>query len=260
MRPIAVRVLEVVPETATQCTVRLDWTPVALPGQFVMVWLPGVDEVPMALSYIDGSAGITVQRVGEATEALCGLSTGDLVGVRGPLGRGFTLEGEARHLLVGGGNGTASLAPLAEVLVGRGAEVHVAIGARTRDELPFESRFEAMGCAGVHVATDDGSKGFSGFASELAEELLDAHAFDRVCTCGPELMMRKVAEACWERSLPVEASLERYMKCAVGLCDACAFGPFLVCRDGPVFDSAQLRAVEDFGRFRRDPSGLKEPF
>jgi dihydroorotate dehydrogenase electron transfer subunit len=256
---MTVRVLEVVRETPTQCTVRLDWSPVALPGQFVMVWLPGVDEVPMALSIINGAAGITVQRVGEATEALCGLSSGAMVGVRGPLGRGFTLQAGERHLLVGGGNGTASLAPLARVLIGRGAEVHVAIGAKTADELLFEERFEGMGCASVNLATDDGTKGFHGFASNLAEELMDAHGPDMVCTCGPELMMRKVAEACWERDLPVEASLERFMKCAVGLCDACAFGPFLVCRDGPVFDSQQLRSVEDFGRFRRGASGTKEP-
>jgi dihydroorotate dehydrogenase electron transfer subunit len=73
-------------------------------------------------------------------------------------------------------------------------------------------------------------------------------------------MMRKVADSCWSREVPFQASLERYMKCGVGLCDACAFGHLLVCRDGPVFDGEALRKVPDFGAFRRGPTGERAPF
>ena len=261
MRPIAVRVLEARAETPTQTTLVLDWSPEATPGQFVMVWNPGVDEVPMGFSQLRPRAAITVQGLGEATAALRALGPGARLGVRGPLGHGFTMarKGEV-CLLVGGGNGMAPLAALAEELIARDAEVHVAIGARTERELLFEARARSAGCARVEVATDDGTKGLHGFASVLARGMMEASAPDRVYTCGPEPMMRKVADDCWRTGVPFEASLERYMKCGIGVCDACAFGPFLVCRDGPVLDGDRLRGVEDFGAFRRGPSGLREPF
>jgi dihydroorotate dehydrogenase electron transfer subunit len=261
MRSRAVGVLEARAETPTQTTLALDWSPEAAPGQFVMVWLPGVDEVPMGFSRLRPRAAITVQALGEATEALRALVPGARLGVRGPLGHGFTMarKGEV-CLLVGGGNGMAPLAALAEDLVAAGAEVHVAIGARTEQELLFERRARSAGCARVEVATDDGTKGLHGFASVLAEGMMETSEPDRVYTCGPEPMMRKVADACWKRGVPFEASLERYMKCGIGVCDSCALGPFLVCRDGPVLDGDRLRCVEDFGVFRRGPSGLREPF
>jgi dihydroorotate dehydrogenase electron transfer subunit len=262
MRSRAAKVLEVRTETPSQTTLVLDWAAEAVPGQFVMVWLPGVDEVPMGLSRIRPTAAITVQRLGRATEALCALRPGDRVGVRGPLGHGFSMPDAPKRrkwLLVGGGNGTAPLAALAEALFAKRAEVHAAIGARTADELLFAPRMRAAGCRTVEVATDDGTKGFHGFASVLAEHMLDTVRPDRVCTCGPELMMRKVADACWARGVPFEASLERYIKCGIGICDACAFGPYLVCRDGPVLDGERLREVPDFGAFKRGPSGLREP-
>jgi len=260
VRSIPATVLDVVRETPTQCTLELDWEPRADPGQFVMAWLPGVDEVPMGLSRISPRASITVQRMGEATEALCALSPGDRLGVRGPLGRGFRAVGERSVLLVGGGNGTAPLVPLAEALVAAGCRVRAAVGARETSELLFTERLEGIIGSPAHVATDDGSSGYHGFVSDLARELMEASRPDQVYTCGPELMMRKVAEACWEATVPFQASLERYMKCGLGLCDACAVGPLLVCRDGPVLDGEDLRGIEDFGSFRRGPSGARIPF
>lgn len=260
MRSVPATVLGKVAETPTQCTIELDWEPRADPGQFIMVWLPGVDEVPMGFSRIGPRASITVQRMGEATEALCALSPGDRVGVRGPLGRGFRIVEGGSVLLVGGGNGTAPLVPLAETLVEAGCHVRAAVGARVATELLFAARLEDITGEATRVATDDGSAGYHGFVSDLAQEMMDGTGPDQVYTCGPELMMRKVAEACWESSVPFQASLERYMKCGLGLCDACAMGPLLVCRDGPVFDGEELRAVEDFGYFRRGPSGLRAPF
>ena len=260
MRSRAVKVLERVQETPTQCTLVLDWAPEVNPGQFVMVWVPGVDEVPMGFSHVEPHAGITVQRMGEATEALCALGPGDLVGVRGPLGRGFGLVEDRSCLLVGGGNGAAPLVPLAEGLVAKGCRVHAAIGARTKEELLFVARIGAITGSPPALATDDGTEGFHGFASDLADQLMAELRPDYVYTCGPEPMMRKVADSCWLNGMPFQASLERYMKCGVGLCDSCAFGPFQVCRDGPVLDGELLMDVADFGAFRRGPSGVKEFF
>jgi dihydroorotate dehydrogenase electron transfer subunit len=260
MRSVPATVLDIVRETPTQCTLVLDWAPRADPGQFVMVWIPGVDEVPMGFSRIGPNASITVQRMGEATEALCGLSPGDRVGVRGPMGRGFRPFDKETVLLVGGGNGTAPLVPLAETLVVAGCTVSVAVGARTSEELLFIDRLEAVTGAAVRIATDDGTAGHHGFVTTLADEIIDHGATERVFTCGPEVMMRKVAETCWNEAIPFQASLERYMKCGVGLCDACAAGSHLVCRDGPVLDGDVLRDIPDFGRFRRGPSGLVTSF
>jgi dihydroorotate dehydrogenase electron transfer subunit len=259
VRSTPVSITAVVGETPTQCTLVLDWEPRVTPGQFVMVWIPGVDEVPMGFSDL-APASITVQRMGEATEALCSLSPGDRVGVRGPLGRGFEPVADERVLLVGGGNGTAPLTPLAESLVSMGCSVQVAVGARTADELLFVDRLSTITGDPVHVATDDGTAGHHGFVTNLADRALDTGGVDRVYTCGPEVMMRKVADSCWAMDVPFQASLERYMKCGLGLCDACAVGHLLVCRDGPVFGGDDLRDVPDFGAFRRGPSGQRAPF
>jgi dihydroorotate dehydrogenase electron transfer subunit len=260
VRSLAVTVLKKVQETPTQCTLILDWSPKATPGQFVMVWVPGVDEVPMGFSHLEPNAGITVQRMGEATEALCALEPGDRVGVRGPLGRGFILIEDRSCLLVGGGNGAAPLVPLAEGLVSNGCRVQATVGARTKEELLFEGRFGSVTGSPPALATDDGTEGYNGFVSDLADELMAELRPDYVYTCGPELMMRKVADSCWVNGMPFQASLERYMKCGVGLCDSCAFGSFQVCRDGPVFDGELLMDVPDFGAFRRGPSGVKEHY
>jgi len=260
VRSVPATVIEKVEETPTQCTLGLDWEPRVDPGQFVMVWIPGVDEVPMGFSRVSPTAAITVQRMGDATEALCSLSKGDRVGVRGPLGRGFRPSPDQRVLLVGGGNGTAPLVPLAEALVSMGCTVSVAVGARTAEELLFINMLEKLTDGPVRIATDDGTEGHHGFVTHLADGVMNEDRPDRVYTCGPEIMMRKVADTCWERDIPFQASLERYMKCGVGLCDACAAGPLLVCRDGPVFDGEVLKNVPEFGKFRRGPSGKVAPF
>jgi dihydroorotate dehydrogenase electron transfer subunit len=139
-------------------------------------------------------------------------------------------------------------------------QVELAVGARTAEELLFIDRLADVSGRPVHVATDDGTAGHHGFVTDLARRVLEDGGADRVYTCGPEVMMRKVAEACWRQEVPFQASLERYMKCGVGLCDACAAGHLLVCRDGPVFDGDDLRDVPDFGAFRRGPSGERAPF
>lgn len=235
----------------------------AVPGQFVMVWIPGVDEVPMSLSTIkpNGLASITVARVGEATEALHRLKPGDKIGVRGPFGRGFTIT-TGRCLVVGGGTGMAPLIPLTERLTKVGADVTLILGARTTGEvILLESAKKALGGRGrLIVTTEDGSRGVRGLATEPAEELLRRERFDMVYTCGREPMMLRVLEMAVKHGVPMEASLERYIKCGVGVCGSCCIGPYLVCRDGPVFTREQLLEVRgEFGVFRRDEAGRRVP-
>jgi len=237
----------------------------AKPGQFVMAWIPGVDEVPMSLSYIDASGfcGITVENIGTATAALHSMKGGDAIGVRGPFGKPFT-ETTGKALLVGGGCGIAPLAPLAEKLAHSGSDVTVVVGAKTQAELVFLDRLKksmSKSKARIIAATEDGSYGWKGTATDVLEATLKERRFDRIYTCGRELMIRKVFDIAEKYSTPIEASLVRYMKCAVGICGHCVLDPLglTTCTDGPVFDSDVLRKISDFGLWYRGASGSKTP-
>ncbi len=254
-----VRVSERVEETPSTVTLRFPYGPPAEPGQFVMLWIPGDDELPMSLSFTDGaSKGVTVKSMGDTSRRIQAIRPGDAVAIRGPYGRPFPTS-PGRTLVVAGGSGSAVLAPAVERVRARGGSVVVALGATQRPELLFRERFERCG-ATVRVATDDGSEGFHGYVTEVAATILEEGSIDAVWTCGPERMMDKVVRSAAARRVPCFGSVERHMKCALGMCDACAFGPFHVCTDGPVFDGGRLASVPEFGRFHRDPSGRRASF
>jgi len=254
-----VAVTERVEETPSTVTLRFPYGPPARPGQFVMLWIPGDDELPMSLSYVGGSdKGVTVKAMGATSRHVLDVEPGDPIGIRGPYGNAFDLA-PARVLVVAGGSGAAVLAPAAEAARARGATVAVALGATEAPELLFRGRFEAMG-ARVELSTDDGSAGAKGFVTPVAERMLAEEPFDAVWTCGPEIMMRKVIEAAAPRGVPVVCSVERHMKCALGMCDACALGPYHVCVDGPVFPAERLTPLAEFGEAHRDSSGRRVRF
>lgn len=219
------------------------------PGQFVMVWVPGVDEVPMALS---SANTITVQVVGDATTALAGMSPGDPLGIRGPFGNGFA-KGE-KVLAIAGGVGAAPLLPLAKA----DCVMTLLLGARTESDLLFLDQLDE--CTDVLIATDDGSMGHHGFVTALMDDL-NLAAYDRVAVCGPEIMMRAVLAKVAEKGFAhkTEFSLHRYMKCGAGVCGSCCIDPsgLRVCRDGPVFPGDLLQKSE-FGHYMRDASGRKK--
>jgi len=230
----------------------------ASPGQYVMLWLPGVDEVPMSLSSIGPGVlcGVSVERVGEATTVIHQLKEGDLVGVRGPFGKGFT-PSKGKVLLVAGGTGLASLLPLAERFKALGGNVLMACGGKTRSVLFGLERLRSLvGSESLVLATEDGSVGVKGLVTEVAARILDESGFEAVYTCGPEPMMRVVFELAERRGVPTQACLERMVKCSLGLCGSCMIGRFRLCKDGPVLSSVQLREVlDEFGVFTRGFDG-----
>jgi len=229
----------------------------ARPGQFVQVWIPGVDEKPLSISYqTDDRAGFTVAKVGPFTERLFECQPGDLIGVRGPYGNSFDIGQDGHIVIVSGGCGCAPTALLAEEANRRGLDVTYAIGARTSELLIFEDRMKGQGIETL-VATDDGTAGVHGFPTDILVELLSRSTVDRVYGCGPEVMLKRVFKICQEADRPCQLSLERYMKCAIGVCGACALDGtgWLVCKDGPVFDEKQLAQVTEFGAYRRDAAG-----
>ncbi|MEA2053693.1 MAG: dihydroorotate dehydrogenase electron transfer subunit [Candidatus Thermoplasmatota archaeon] len=224
----------------------------AKPGQFVMVWIPGVDEMPVSLSFIQEKQAVTVEVKGEGTKKMHETKVGDKIGIRGPYGNGFSTHGN-KLLFVAGGTGIAPLLPLIKMVEG---EKTVILGARTSSLLLFEKELKDMGVK-LYISTDDGSKGHQGFATDIFENLIEED-FDTVYTCGPETMMKKVLGLCLKKNVPMQASLERYMKCGIGICDSCSIDGYHVCKDGPVFSGDILKKMGEFGKWKRKPSGRKE--
>jgi dihydroorotate dehydrogenase electron transfer subunit len=251
MRPINSIIQEVICEAPQVRTFRLDRDLDPAPGQYVMVWIRGVDEVPMSFS---GPDTITVQSVGVATQALFQLSAGDSLGLRGPLGNGFILRGK-KILIIGGGVGTAPLAFLAEQARSQGYKVASLLGFRSKDDLINKSRFEALG--ETYITTDDGSAGIHG---RVAEGLKDLNLFeyDQIYICGPEMMMWDIISRTREHAGKTQACINRYFKCAAGICGSCCLDPqgIRVCVEGPVIMADRLLESE-FGRYRRGPTGGK---
>ena len=132
------------------------------------------------------------------------------------------------------------------------------LGGRSSDQLLFEDELVDLLKENLVISTDDGSMGYSGYASGYAALLMAEHEYDHVYTCGPELMMAKVFYETEKHKLPIQASLERYIKCAVGLCGNCVIGPYRVCKDGPIFNTEMLTEVrEELGVSKLDASGIK---
>jgi dihydroorotate dehydrogenase electron transfer subunit len=234
-----------------------------LPGQFAMVWVPGVNELPMSVMIASekGKAAFTIRKYGEASTALYNLKVGEPIGVRGPYGNSFTLK-EGKLLLVGGGTG---LVPLMRLLtfVKSTDDITLIMGAKTKTEVFFgelSNKILEKNNHKVIVVTEDGSYGERGLVTEIMENICQTSKFDAVYTCGPELMMSKVVKIADSEGIFVEASLERMMKCGVGICGSCCINDLLVCKDGTVFEGKYLLSKSEFGHSHRNKAGILEPY
>ncbi|NYZ76964.1 dihydroorotate dehydrogenase electron transfer subunit [Candidatus Micrarchaeota archaeon] len=250
---ITARIANVIRENDNITTYELDCTLDAAPGQFIMLWLPGVGERPMGIA--DSSPlTITVAHLGEFTNAMRKLKKGDRISFRGPLGNGFTLPKKDEKVLIsGGGTGMAPLYFLAKTAKKEGAEVIVVFGARSKSLLFYQERLKKAANKLI-ITTDDGSAGTKGTVMAGIEA---AGKPDRVYACGPEKMMAAVVKWAAAKKIPCEASLERYMKCGLGVCGSCMLGGYRVCADGPVFSGEILLKEPEFGSAKRDASGRK---
>ncbi len=234
----------------------------AKPGQFLMLWLPGIDEIPLSIMDVGKDlVSVSVKQVGDATRHLHSMEAGATVGVRGPFGNSFT-ESRGRVLLVGGGTGTAPLLFLAKQLAAKTEKLSFVEGAKTKDELLFIKELKGV-CneKTLTTTTEDGTYGLQCMVTEPLAKLLEREKFNMIYTCGPEVMVKKIFEITEQRKLPLEASLERLMRCGIGLCGSCVIGKYRVCRDGPVFTAAQLREVKDeLGISKLGFDGARIPF
>lgn len=263
--PRIVTIEKVIDETPTVRTLVFsdDVFSKVLPGQFAMVWIPGINELPMSvmISQENGKAAFTVRKHGYASTELYSMKIGDKIGVRGPYGNSFTIR-KGRLLLVGGGTGLVPLLRLVKSL-DKSSNVVLIMGAKTKDEVFFEDLANKLLVENKHkviVVTEDGTYGEKGLVTDVMEKLLIEDTFDSVYTCGPEKMMYKIVQLATSKKIHVEASIERMMKCGIGICGSCCFGDVLTCKDGTVFDGEFLLTNKEFGFTHRNKAGVIENY
>ena len=226
-----------------------------LPGQFVHMKLPGLDSHILrrpfsvyARNAESGTLDILYQEVGSVTRLMPGISQGE-VELIGPVGNTWNTDC-AHALLVGGGVGAAPLFMLAEALKRNGTPFDVVLGSQTKDALVARERYQdLMGCEPC-CATDDGSYGRSGFCTSLVQErleqgcLLDGKPYDFLAVCGPEPLMRIVADYGAQAHVRTQVSMEKRMACGVGACLSCVVdtvhGKRRSCVDGPIFEAEEV--------------------
>jgi dihydroorotate dehydrogenase electron transfer subunit len=264
--PVSVKILNTVQENSRDRTLYFKTHQPnleATPGQFLMVWVPRIDEIPMGICHFDHeSIGFTVRQVGEATRALSTLDEGDWIGIRGPFGNGYEFHGNS-VLVVGGGIGMAPLRLLTNRLLREGRKVNLIVGGQDASELLlYDFDTSSNSNLDVHICTDDGSRGVKGLATQVAANLIAEEQFDSIYACGPEMMMHKLFQLSREHSIMFQASLERYMKCGCGICGTCSMDPngLLVCQDGPIFSGKELEKIQEFGKYHRDEMGIRRKF
>jgi dihydroorotate dehydrogenase electron transfer subunit len=233
------KIIKIEQETPKVKNFILDKSVTAKPGQYVMVWIPRVSEKPFSI-VTPSPLTLSIAKVGPFTEMIHQLKIGDKISFRGPYGKAFKVKGK-KIILVGGGYGVVPLYFLVwNMEKTKRKNMAVIIGARTKAELPFVAKFKKLGCL-VKIATDDGSTGFKGFTPQLMEKFMKTEKFDSVYTCGPVIMMKKIAEICHRNKIFCQVSMESFFKCGgIGLCGECSYKGRLVCKGGPIFDSSIL--------------------
>lgn len=251
--PVMVKILDVIDETVGYKTFLFEYSAnVCEPGQFLMIWLPRVNEKPFTISYNrDGILGITVQLKGHFTEELFKLNKGDYFGVRGAYGNGYKFDMRKKACVITGGSGTATILPLIDAL----ETSWIIIGARSKEQLLYVNKFED-----AIYATDDGSYGYNGTVVQAFSELIEREKIDIVYTCGPEKMMNSIIQICKENRIECQFALERYMKCGIGICGNCTCGKKRVCVEGPVFQIEDLPALNEFNKTYRTKLGKSEDY
>ncbi len=211
-----------------------------------------IGQKPKAESLRWDNIEILYELTGKGTRILAQRSAGEELDILGPLGRGFDLREDFEvAILVAGGMGMAPLLALAEIEKRKVENAYIIIGARTKRLVLCEDDFRDLGME-VKVATDDGSQGYKGLATDLLKELLSTidYRISTIFACGPREMLREIAAISINQDLPGQLSLESQMGCGVGACQGCVVrvknlkskveSYQRVCKDGPVFRAGEI--------------------
>jgi NAD(P)H-flavin reductase len=229
-----------------------------LPGQFNMVYVFGVGEIPISISGDPDAPEVlvhTTRAVGTVTKAMAKLRRGDVLGIRGPYGTPWPVARAHGQdvIIVAGGIGLAPLRPALYHVVShreRFGKVVLLYGTRTPADILFRTELEnwrARFDLDIYVTVDRAMSGWKGNVGVVTTMIPKAPFDPRnsvAMICGPEIMMRFTAMEMVKRGLQSDSifiSLERNMKCGIGLCGHCQFGPVFVCKDGPVFPYTQVK-------------------
>ncbi len=232
------------------------------PGQFSMLWVFGVGELPISISGDPDEHQrlvYTVRSVGQATNALVTRAVGEAVGVRGPFGNGWPMQAARGHdvIIVAGGIGLAPLRPVIyEVLSHRKdfGRLVILYGARSPRDLLYRKELASWARqkeTQVLTSVDYGGmswRGHVGVVTSLFKYARLKPSRSVAMVCGPEIMMRFVTRELETYGLSrndIYLSMERNMKCAIGFCGHCQYGPHFICKEGPVFTYEQLRPMLD---------------
>jgi sulfite reductase subunit B len=229
------------------------------PGQFMMLSLFGIGESAISLSDTsnNGSVTTTIRNVGSVTNAILRLKEGDFIGIRGPYGNGWPLErAEGKNvLIVVGGMGIVPLRGVVNYIKNnrkKFGDLEIIYGARTPDDMLFRYEFEKwkqikktrMDLTVDELPIETTSKCKIGLVTSCFPSMKTHHKNAIVLVCGPEIMMRYAAK-CLEtigfKDRQIYLSLERRMKCGIGKCGHCQIGLKYVCKDGPVFNYADIK-------------------
>ncbi|MGE0081366.1 MAG: FAD/NAD(P)-binding protein [Thiohalomonadaceae bacterium] len=230
------------------------------PGQFNMLYLADVGEVPISISSDPSEPELidhTIRAVGRVTEGMVRVKEGEIMGLRGPFGTGWPMEqAKGRNILViTGGIGcapTASVVGYAHARRDQYGKITVLHGVRKPSDLIYGERFDSWCratdtvCMFASQEQAPGWGGRTGLVTELLNDLAPGAADGMIMMCGPEVMMRAVAEELLRRGRPIEdiyVSMERSMQCGLGHCGHCQYGPDFICKDGPVFPYARVRRL-----------------
>ncbi|MEM4487854.1 MAG: dihydroorotate dehydrogenase [Desulfurococcaceae archaeon] len=206
------------------------------PLQFINIWIPGIDEIPMSISqYRENKVSVIFKVVGRGTKAL--RDTEGFFGVKGPMGKSIALDGYKKLLFIAGGVGIAPLPYLVDYASNYGINVDVVWGTRKGDMI-FNVRELVAGVGDIYYATEDCTIGYCGRAIDLAMKLLEKNngRWEIALGVGPVDMLRELCSSLNKGNF-VYISLEALIKCGYGACGSCVLKPLpmLLCRDGPVF-------------------------
>jgi len=233
------------------------------PGQFNMVYVFGVGEVPLSISGDPARTKTlthTVRGVGWVTRALQGMKKGDMIGVRGPFGNPWPMEVAPGNdvMVIAGGVGLAPVRPVIYQLLAereKYGKISVLYGARSPDDILYgkelekwRGRFDLE----VEVSVDSAQRGWMGnvgVVTQLIPKVISDPENTLAMICGPEIMMRFTITELQKQGMSdtsIYLTMERNMKCAIGFCGHCQFGPQFICKDGPVFRYDRIRNI--FGK------------
>lgn len=228
------------------------------PGQFNMLYLHGVGEIPLSISSDPASPGTlshTIRDVGRVSHGFARLEVGDRIGLRGPFGRGWPLQDTRTHnvIIITGGLGCAPVVPVIDYVINRRkayGRLIIMQGVKHSDDLIWRERYDVWDAhpdTQVLLAADVGDKKWNGLVGPVTELFDQAQLPTENSTaflCGPEPMIRASVQRLVEEGLPenrIWISMERNMQCALGQCGHCQFGDRFVCKDGPVFSYADIK-------------------